>query len=254
MKITGAKISLALLAATLFLGVTQFTSSQDKQPLDSGTQNISNEIQKKPVAIYDRALPDDAQERSLRISKNSRHDKSYGRTFEALPPDTTMRMIASSWGLDLPALPVSQSDAMVIGTITNAQGYVSNDKTGAYSEFQVHIQEVLKNDGRLPKDQIVVERKGASVKLKDGRTIDVGISGQGFPQTGQNYLLFLKYNNDVDDYQLVTAYNLENGKVHPLDTVGQLNSYNMVDVDVFLKEVHQALINPPKSPKKGGIN
>jgi hypothetical protein len=42
-------------------------------------------------------------------------------------------------------MPFSHSDAVVVGNITSGQAYLSNDKRDVYSEFQIIIQEVLKD-------------------------------------------------------------------------------------------------------------
>ena len=45
-----------------------------------------------------------------------------------------------------PALPIIQSDAIVIGQVTSAQAHLSSDKTNVYSEFVVRVNDVLKSD------------------------------------------------------------------------------------------------------------
>jgi hypothetical protein len=117
----------------------------------------------------------------------------------------------------LPALPIQESDVVVVGTVTDAKGYLSEDKSGAYSEYSVNVSEVLKGAAKLSSSQIIAERFGAKVVLPNGRTILVWNTNNGTPETKHRYVLFLKYNPEGDDYLIITGYELINNRVKALD-------------------------------------
>ena len=51
-----------------------------------------------------------------------------------MPLQATSSGLVSEWDVYLPALPTAQSDAIILGEILDAGAFVSNDKTGAYSD------------------------------------------------------------------------------------------------------------------------
>ena len=65
------------------------------------------------------------------------------------------------------------------------------------------------------------------------------------PQIGHRYVLFLKFDKQVEDYVLVTAYELYQGRVFPLDEVGNFVAYKGSDEGTFLSAVREAVIRPP---------
>jgi hypothetical protein len=201
-----------------------------------------------PIAVYSASLPNEAAERALRLARNSRYDKRGAVPFDELPADVKERSVACDWSLT-PALPTAESDVVLSGRVLAANGYLSNDKTGAYSEFTVIIEEVLKRDGRSslePGNLIIVEREGASVQRPSGRIVRIGFAGAGMPRIGRQYVLFLKYNDQGDDYHIVTGYELRNKRVFPLDMGERFSIYKDTDTGTFLNAVHQAVANITK--------
>ena len=76
--------------------------------------------------------------------------------------------------LNLPALPLAESTAVIGGQIRDAKAYLSNDKTGVYSVFTIQIDQVLKNSAQLSVlagTSIEVERDGGRVRFPNGRTL-----------------------------------------------------------------------------------
>jgi hypothetical protein len=136
-----------------------------------------------------------------------------------------------------PVLPSSESDAIVKGEVVDAKGYVSNDKTGAYSEFTVRIKEVLKTDNNFSRDLIVVEREGATVQLPDGRTIRHVIGDLGVPRIGGEYVFFLRYYADGQVYNVLDLYVLHDEKATRLDTRGLYLEYSEAEESRFLNEL-----------------
>jgi hypothetical protein len=204
-----------------------------------------------PIAVYSASLPNEPAERALRHARNSRYDNRYPVPFDELPADTTERFAVCDWSLT-PALPTVESDAVLSGRVLAVNAYLSNDKTGAYSEFTITIEEVLKRDGRSPLEpgnSIIAERAGAAVQLPSGRIVRTGFAGEGMPRIGRQYVLFLKYNDQGEDYHIVTGYELRNKRVFPLDMGEAFRIYKDADTGTFLNTVHQAVANPPEKKR-----
>ena len=153
------------------------------------------------------------------------------------------------------ALPVSQSDAVVIGFLNDAKAFLSDDKTDIVSEFTVRVDVVLKDNPlnvlRLG-DCITTLRNGGGVRFPSGKIIRTGMWGRPLPKEGRRYLFFLKYNNDEgNDYSILTAYELTAGKVSALDGIAgtwdpqyfPYRKYDGADEDAFIREVRN-LVKP----------
>ncbi len=114
---------------------------------------------------------------------------------------------------------------MVIGTILSGKAYVSKDRTYVYSDFQVRVDQVLKQDSQANPNlvvggRMVVSRGGGTIHFPSGHIQDYVNHGEGMPAIGSQYLFFLvKPNIPEPEYEVIIggAYELRNGMVHPLD-------------------------------------
>lgn len=220
-------------------------------PGRSQEQNPQIEFQRRkfdenrfPIADYSAADPSDPKERARRQEKGKKYDKSDWRIY----PETTSNMAWVDFvDPNLPALPVTYSSAVVAGRITDAKAYLSNDKTGVYSAFAVQINEVFKNSSSVPLSSaslIEVERDGGRVRFPGGRILIYTIQSQDMPVVGLRYVLFLTNPQAQSDFQIVTAYELREGKVYPLDDVPNLYRYENADEVNFLSELRKRIANP----------
>jgi hypothetical protein len=119
-----------------------------------------------------------------------------------------------------------------------ARAYLSNDKTGVYSVFTIQVNEVLKNSTKTPITRgsaIEVERDGGRVRFPNGRLHMYKIGSLDMPKTGLRYVLFL--NDGESGYQILTGYELKDGKVYPLDDLPKLRTYENADELSFLSEL-----------------
>jgi hypothetical protein len=139
--------------------------------------------------------------------------------------DTYQIFSNTDWDVSLPALPVERSAAVVIGTVKSAHAFITPDKTGIYSEFQVVLETVIKNDpNNLIKTgaKIAVERNGGRARMPSGKTVISWVSHQNMPRVGGRHVLFLTHqfetpNDTPKDFYLLTGYELRDGQVHLLD-------------------------------------
>ena len=109
----------------------------------------------------------------------------------------------------LPAFPFDKSSVVVVGQVSDAHAYLSNDKTGVYSVFTVQVNEVLKNSTNIPLADgavIKVERDGGRVRFPGGRLHLYKIDEQDMPQVGLRYVLFLTSRESDFEILPVTSY------------------------------------------------
>ena len=158
------------------------------------------------------------------------------------------------WERGLPAFPFERSSAVIIGEITGAEAHLSSDETKIYSEFTVHIDEVLKNDKQValnPQSKIKVERPGGRVRFPSGKIVIAAVSNQDLPRIGRRYVLFLTHDFIMggqygETFFILTGYELRKGKIFPLDKVSSghpINVYNGSDEEAFFKDLMSALTN-----------
>jgi hypothetical protein len=238
-----------LLLCGAFLCVN-FLSLLASSQTQSNKSVKSQEPYKAPKVRFDDLSATDIEDRSVRAFRNRRYDKSSSQSLDQFPANATSRGLVSEWDVYLPALPVAESDVVVLGDVVDAKAFLSNDRTGAYSEFNIKVINVYKNDRTLNGELITAERQGAIVELPSGRTIEVEVIGQRMPQVGHRYVLFLKYNTETSDYFIVTGYEILGQNISPLDTIRKFAVYENADADKFLNELQAAIKNPPPPPIK----
>lgn len=158
------------------------------------------------------------------------------------------------WEAGLSALPVDKSHAVIIGEVIGAEAYVSNDKTGVYSEFTVRVGEVLKNKSNVPiviGNAVDIERPGGRVEFPSGQTALVFTRAQGMPRIGKRYVFFLSHDFPLQGHQnndlyILTGYELRAGRIIPLDEPSghPITAYKGRDVASFLEDLRAALAKP----------
>lgn len=202
-----------------------------------------------PVTEYSPAEPADVSQRNKRQSKSKKYDQSLA----PLTPHTNEIFSSLDWEVGLPALPVNKSHAVVMGEVTEAKAYLSNDKTGVYSEFTVRIAEVLKNTSNISiatGATLNMERPGGRVRLPSGQLALVFTRAQGMPKVGRQYVFFLTHDFPLNGFQendlyILTGYELRAGRVFPLDSPHghPISAYKGRDEISFLGELRMALAN-----------
>jgi len=140
-----------------------------------------------------------------------------------------------------PALPGEESDLVIVGIVSSAKGYLSEDKSGAYSEYSLTVSEVLKGKVKLVGSQITAERFGAKVILPGGRVVVVWNTNNGVPQVGHRYVLFLRHDREGEDYPIITGYELVNGRVNSLDREETFTVFDGDEETAFLDLVRSSL-------------
>lgn len=231
------------LAVLIIAGLTALStiSTQSVRPKSSDRRPQIDRNQ-FPIVDYDAPEPSNEEQRTRRRAKSKKYNQSPLEVNPSASGDVT---VSTHSELELlPALPLNQSDAIVIGTVNDAQAYLSSDKTGVYSEFTIRLGEILKDDrlSPLPSDSsIVAARQGGQVRFPSGSTHLYFNSKARMPRVGRRYLFFLKRTDEQQYFDLLTGYELRAGKVYPLDELKQFSSYMNVDESTFLNEIRNAV-------------
>jgi hypothetical protein len=157
----------------------------------------------------------------------------------------------SHWDQGLPALPISQSTAIILGKVVTAQARLSDDGTGIYSEFSVEVNEVLKDTtgSIVAKSAVSVNRVGGGVRFASGKIQLYRESDKGYPTESNQYVLFLK-RDESGYWMILTGYKLsEGGVVSPLDGWDSIRGggfpvfakYNQRESSDFLSELKSTI-------------
>lgn len=197
-------------------------SMRPARPTPSPTLDARPEfdLSRLPVADYDARLPTDAKERAKRKARNMRY-ADQGWVMREPHLDDTGVVVRDELPLP-PSLPVSESNLVVRGRVTGSAAYLTDDKSGIYSEFTVQIIDVLWQDESAnlrAGDCITADRAGGYVGYPLGQQVFYRFSGRGYPRAGTENVFFLRRDNKSPNYEIITAYELTDGTFTALDRV-----------------------------------
>lgn len=264
----------AVLAVNFFINMNTkrlATVSAQQKNAQIQTQQDENSLEtKRRMDFIDEvAEPSSAQEREERKEKNRRYDKKNGfKPSKKLTelPNGTGALGPISESPELPSLPVIQSDAIVLGTVTEAQPYMTESQYLIYTELTFEIEGVLKGNelqNISEGSSIKIDHEAGALRLANGKKVFYDATGRGsLPRVKKRYLLFLKRINDGHDLSIVGGYELLNGKVFPLKTTNvfspsmgtkRIMPFAATDETVFLQIVRDAIANP-NNISNGGEN
>ena len=199
----------------LFSSIDAFSAfAQISAPASSASPQYSS----GPVTDYNSAVPNSND--NLRFRRGERYNIPIASLPELGEDSETTLWDLPETHFKKDPMPFEGSDAVVVGTVTSGQAYLSNDKRSIYSEFKLKVQEIVKTPGAMSLragDSIDIQRKGGAIRLRSGKVLARGALADSMPQTGKRYLLFLKYDQDANDFGIVTGYQLDGNEVYRLD-------------------------------------
>lgn len=232
-----------------------------KKENSADTQLNKKELDDAATPIVDYDAPNTDSVTASRFAKNGRYDGG-----NLVPADIGSRAVEVfiHAHYDWDDLPFGYSDLVVEGKVTDSAAFLSNDKTTVYSEFTIHVTDVVKtSDGNTvnKNDSIVTERRGGRVKYSSGKVIRYTLVGQGSPMVGKKYLFFLE-DAQQGNYNILTAYELQGNKVFALDGshltrrersgVLPFDKHNDQDYKEFKENVEKAKNNPKSRQNRRG--
>lgn len=206
------------LAATL-LSIKQ----RSQKPEGISKETLEAKLSRLPLTNLDTPDITDPEKKRVRQKRNAQHNSETGSDGRK-PPVLNEKLEAVLLDLPLthhreePALPIEQSDLVIVATVIDVAAHISEDKTNVYSEATVKVEEVLKGKPPIqPGDVVTTTRKGGAVRLPSGKILRRAALGRNIPEAGCTYLFFLKYRDESEDFSIITAYQLQGGLITPLD-------------------------------------
>jgi hypothetical protein len=204
-------------------------------------QDWDDLLDKLPTADYDAPESGDPVIRDKRRVKNSHYDK---RGLVVRNPDTSITLTEVLYeGREVWPLPAGESDVVVVGDVRDRQTYLSNDKSGVYTEFTISVSEVIKGDpARVTQGgTITASRVGGVVRYSNGHKRLYLVVGEGLPLDGGQYVLFLKGDEQGQTYTVLTMYQLGPDGVTPIDEGIQFEPYRGQEKSEFLKTIRDKI-------------
>lgn len=219
-----------------------------KQEREKKERKLKADFDNLPVADYAPLEPDNLSTQSSRqqLIRHIRSARYDGFPIPIQEEEGGVEKVLHTHSMgDFPPIPTLKSDVVIIGEVTGAQAFLSNDKSFVYSGFTIRIKEVLKGINQSsvsPAEFVTVERLGGAVRFPSGRIQKYRESDYGAPLTGHEYIFFLKYNESGQTFPILTAYELINGRALALDNAGRFSEYKDVPDEVILNAVREAVI------------
>lgn len=253
MRIYGRGFTLTTVFLVVIVALTLASANQTAQQANKQDITPDNDV---PVLDLKQAEKDGSDQ--LKGRKRGQSLRQRIR-IEELPAGA--EPLSSSWYIwgRVPPLPVAESNAIVLGKVTDRRAVLMDDKLGIYSEFSIKISEIFKDDlsGFFIDQVITAARPGGAVRFPSGKIQKYTVSRMGYPQQDKVYVLFLK-RDEVGDYSILTGYEVNGSVVQPLD--GQRNLpknesdlqfgiYRGANVESFRNALQKAVQQP-----KGGSN
>jgi hypothetical protein len=185
-----------------------------EQPMNQPTSPSDKELDDAATPLVDFGGAEGADE--SRRQKNARFD--HQRLIQSQPAAQSGEVMVDS-ETTVTDLPAAQSDLVVEAKVNGSRGFLSEDKTGAYSEFYLTVTDVIKATPGISVgkgDAVTAERFGARVRYPSGQIVRYRVTGAGSPAKGKKYLFFLR-KTAGGNYRVLTAYELQGNKVLALD-------------------------------------
>lgn len=223
-----------------------FVGAQAGSQKDAKAERYEQAKRHFPTVDYNEPNLPDTEENRPKKEKQKRFNNLM-KWVSATPQSYIAENSAMPEGLfSFPALPVAKSDIILVGVVGETKAYLSENKRNVFSEFMVAVETVFKTSNQQLKQGSVVtiDRMGGYVTYPNGQKILYRVSGMYMPKIGGRYLLFLNSLNK-HDYGILTAYELGETGVIPLDMSSQFLDLEGKSETEILKELRGLLLNTP---------
>jgi len=236
-----------IFGVVLLTTVFSFSTQSGQRPKKPTTpQDSSSKAQESrlsfPAADYQEKEPVDPIQRAKRKEKQKRYDNFHQVMRDPDPNDAEIAVLMDH-GPQLPPLPTDQSKAIIVGVVESVEAHLSENKKNVYSEFTVRIKDVLKSDTSLRPDSLMtIDRQGGFVKYPNGQQVLYRFVGHTMPRVGERYVFFLEH--VAEDYRILTAYELSEKGITPLDELEQFQGFRGRDETTLLNTLRDSLGRP----------
>jgi hypothetical protein len=249
-------IAMAVLVATSAALLVSFRTGGQTSKIQPDIEQKRKEFKKQfPTARYDEPEEQDIARRARRQLAGKRYENAGGLVESTLPiAEDEERVLQTDEYLSVPAIPVKESELIVIGTVLEAAAHLSNNKKTVYSEFTVQIEEILRDTtGNIKKEgSVTVDREGGYVEYINGLRRLHRIAALSMPQVGGKHILFLRNRDKSPHYEIINGYELKEDGVRVLTHSPETIPYFGMDQTVLLSKVRKALseASQPRSEKE----
>jgi hypothetical protein len=138
-----------------------------------------------------------------------------------------------------PPFPIGDSSLIIVGEVVAVKTFLSNNRRGVYTEFEIKINEFLKGDGA--QKTIVADREGGVVIYPNGQRVLYQSSQRALPKLGSQYLFFLNQRADGLNYDIITSYSLEDSRMYQLEDVTSFQQLKGKNKSQFLGELRSKI-------------
>jgi hypothetical protein len=120
-------------------------------------------------------------------------------------------------------LPISESTAIVVGTVASGKCLINSAHTFVYTDYQVKLDLILKPDSGQNLqggETITASRPGGAIHFPSGHVTNVFDVGHGLPEIGSQYILFLwKTIPSLPEYEIIidSGYQIKDAQIYALD-------------------------------------
>jgi hypothetical protein len=251
MRIYGRRLTLLVIFLPLTVALTLVAwSGSANQSASRQEANKQETTPENDVPVLDLKHAETTGSDQLKGRKR-RNSLRQDRKIAELPASVEPLPLSSHTWIRLPALPVEQSNVIILGKVTDRRAVLTDDRLGMYSEFSISVSEIFKDDLNLVfiGQVITASRPGGAVRFPSGRIQQYTVSRQGYPQQDKVYVLFLK-RDEEGDYSIQTGYEVNGSVVQPLDGKRdlpknepdlQFGIYRGVTVESFRNALQKAL-------------
>lgn len=166
--------------------------------------------------------------------------------YSTVGPSTVESVFTPEPHATFPALPVAESDLVVVGMVGTGEAHLSENKKNVFSEFTLIVEDALKSklNAVVQGSVLTIDRLGGQVKYPNGQKVLYRIFGMNMPQIGARYLFFLTSKHNKEDLSILTGYELTPGGAAPLDEeLPQVGSLTGVAEKDILQRVRNLLRN-----------
>lgn len=169
------------------------------------------------IALYNQPEISDPDARALRKVRDAHFERFvFGLpSLDQLPTGGTTDCFAPGVRERLAA----EKDTVLIGGIIDAHAHLNSTKQHVYTEYQVRVEQVLKNegDGLSTGKEIVASRWGGEIQFLDGEVRQYWVRKLGMPEIGRRYLFFLERQKDGGDFYIWTAFRFNSDSITVID-------------------------------------
>jgi hypothetical protein len=230
------------------------TRGQVNKAKDNG-HSQQMDFSRFPIVDFTTQEPSGPNSSTIAEARARKYNNKY---MARISEETNQIFLIVDWDVKLPALPVAQSRAVLTGTVNSSKAHLTPDKTNVFSEFEIAVDTVFKQDDRTNVrvgKTLTVERIGGRVRLPSGKIVVSWVNHQNMPRVGAKYVLFLTHDfqsrdDGGNDFNLLTGYELREGKVFPLDDTAPghpITAYAGTDESKLLSDLTNAIAKTSNS-------